>query len=86
TLHFLCTPEGGGKCVVLSTHVMQEAQRLCDKVVVMAHGRSVAEGTVAELCERTGQADFEDAFVRLAFGGTAGETTGEMANTLLDTP
>ena len=56
-----------GKCIIFSTHIMQEVQRLCDEVVVVAHGRTVAQGTVAALCEQTGQADFEEAFVRLAF-------------------
>ena len=56
-----------GKCIVFSTHIMQEVQRLCDGVVVVSHGRAVAEGSVAELCARTGQQDFEEAFVRLAF-------------------
>ena len=56
-----------GKCIVFSTHIMQEVERLCDRVVVMASGRHVAEGTVAELCAQTGSDDFEDAFVRLAF-------------------
>jgi len=57
-----------GKCIVFSTHIMQEVQRLCDRVVVVSHGRHVADGTVASLCERAGTDDFEDAFVRLAFG------------------
>jgi ABC-2 type transport system ATP-binding protein len=57
-----------GKCIVFSTHIMQEVQRLCDRVVVVAHGRHVAEGTVQGLCEQAGCEDFEDAFVKLAFG------------------
>jgi len=57
-----------GKCIVFSTHIMQEVQRLCDRVVVVARGRHVAEGTVASLCEQAGRDDFEDAFVQLAFG------------------
>jgi sodium transport system ATP-binding protein len=57
-----------GKCIVFSTHIMQEVERLCDHVVVMAHGRVVAEGSVAALCERCGTTDFEQAFVMLAFG------------------
>ena len=56
-----------GKCVVFSTHIMQEVERLCDHVVVVAHGRTVAQGSVAELLERTGESDFEESFVRLAF-------------------
>ena len=57
-----------GKCIVFSTHIMQEVERLCDRVVVVARGKHVADGTVASLCEQAGSEDFEDAFVRLAFG------------------
>ncbi|MCX7176318.1 MAG: ATP-binding cassette domain-containing protein [Proteobacteria bacterium] len=67
SLRFLRSPEGGGKCIVFSTHIMQEVERLCDSVVVVSQGLSVAAGTVAELLERTGQQDFEEAFVKLAF-------------------
>ena len=56
-----------GKCIVFSSHLMQEVQRLCDQVLVMARGRAVARGTVAELCAASGERDFEDCFVRLAF-------------------
>ena len=56
-----------GKCIIFCTHVMQEVQRLCDQVVVMAHGRTVARGSVADLCQRCGTDDFEQAFVSLAF-------------------
>jgi sodium transport system ATP-binding protein len=60
-----------GKCIVFSTHIMQEVARLCDRVVLVAHGRTVADGTVDALCERTGERDFEEAFVKLAFAGEA---------------
>lgn len=60
-----------GKCIVFSTHIMQEVARLCDRVVLVAQGRTVAEGTVDELCQRTGERDFEEAFVKLAFGSEA---------------
>jgi sodium transport system ATP-binding protein len=60
-----------GKCIVVSTHVMQEVQRLCDHVVVMAAGRTVAEGSVAQLCARAATDDFEQAFVQLAFAPRA---------------
>ena len=59
------------KCIVFSTHIMQEVQRLCDQVVVVSHGRTVAQGTVSGLCAQVGQDDFEEAFVRLAFGADA---------------
>jgi sodium transport system ATP-binding protein len=67
TLRWLRTPAGGGKCIVFSTHIMQEVERLCDGVVVVAHGRTVAAGTVDELLARAGERDFEEAFVKLAF-------------------
>ena len=56
-----------GKCIVFSTHIMQEVERLCDQVVVVSHGRTVAVGSVAELNAVSGQADFEETFVDLAF-------------------
>jgi sodium transport system ATP-binding protein len=60
-----------GKCIVFCSHIMQEVQRLCDHVVVVSHGRAVAEGSVDELCRRSGHADFEETFVSLAFGARA---------------
>ena len=55
-----------GKCVLFSSHVMQEVSHLCDEIVIVAHGRVVARGTPAQLLEQSGRADLEDAFVRLA--------------------
>lgn len=66
-LRWLRSPEGGGKCIVFSTHIMQEVERLCDTVVIVAQGRTVTSGTVAELMLQAQEADFEDAFVKLAF-------------------
>ncbi|MDP2369272.1 ATP-binding cassette domain-containing protein [Rhodoferax sp.] len=77
TLRFLRTPEGGAKCIIFSTHIMQEVERLCDSVVVVSQGVSVAVGTVAELLRRTGQHDFEEAFVQLAFASAAAPKTIE---------
>ena len=54
-----------GKCILLSTHVMQEVALLCDRIVILGHGRVQAAGTGAELLARTGEASLEDAFVRL---------------------
>jgi sodium transport system ATP-binding protein len=61
------------KCIVFSTHIMQEVERLCDRVVVVSHGRTVAQGTVAALNAQCGGQDFEETFVHLAF--SAGERT-----------
>jgi sodium transport system ATP-binding protein len=55
-----------GCCVVFSSHIMQEVAALCDRIVVIAHGTVVADGTAAELRQLTGHADLEDAFVTLA--------------------
>ena len=71
TLRWLRSPEGGAKTIVFSTHIMQEVERLCDSVVVVAQGRTVATGSVAELLARTGEPDFEEAFVQLAFADAA---------------
>ena len=52
-----------GHCVVFSSHVMQEVGALCDRIVVVARGRVVAEGTPDELRARTGKDSLEEAFV-----------------------
>jgi sodium transport system ATP-binding protein len=54
-----------GRCVVFSSHIMQEVAALCDHIVVVAHGRVVARGTADDLVARTGAANLEDAFVAL---------------------
>ncbi|MDP1979196.1 ATP-binding cassette domain-containing protein [Undibacterium sp.] len=66
-LRFLRSPEGGSKCIIFSTHIMQEVERLCDQVVIVADGKDVAHGTVDELLQQSGEKNFEDAFVKLAF-------------------
>ncbi|MEM9593791.1 MAG: ATP-binding cassette domain-containing protein [Acidobacteriota bacterium] len=58
-----------GKCVLFSSHVMQEVSAVCDRVVVVADGRNVAEGTPAELVKATNEATLEDAFVQLVGSG-----------------
>ena len=81
-LRVLRSPEGGSKCIIFSTHIMQEVERLCDSVVVVAQGRTVAVGTVAQLLAQGGQpedGDFEDAFVQLAFGPLAAQENRESA-------
>ena len=55
----------GHVTIVLTTHYLEEAEALCDRVGVMAHGRLVAVGMPRELIEKTGKANFEDAFVEL---------------------
>jgi len=60
---------GRGKTVIYSTHVMSEAEKLCDVVGVIHEGRMRAEGAPAELRARTGGADLEECFVRIVAPG-----------------
>ena len=60
-----------GRAVLFSSHVMQEVAEVCDRVVVMAEGRTVAAGTPGELVQRSGGHDLESAFVHL-IGSEAG--------------
>jgi sodium transport system ATP-binding protein len=55
-----------GRCVLFSSHVMQEVSALCDSIVVIAAGKVVAHGTPDELRQQAGHQSLEDAFVALA--------------------
>jgi sodium transport system ATP-binding protein len=54
-----------GRCVLFSSHIMQEVAALCDRIVVIAHGRVVADETPDALRAQTGEANLEDAFVKI---------------------
>jgi sodium transport system ATP-binding protein len=54
-----------GRCVLFSSHIMQEVGALCDRIVVIARGRVVADAAPDALREQTGAANLEDAFVRI---------------------
>jgi sodium transport system ATP-binding protein len=54
-----------GRCVLFSSHIMQEVAALCDRIVVIAHGRVVADGTPDALRQQTGESSLEDAFVKI---------------------
>ena len=62
---FLAELKAEGRCVLFSSHIMQEVAALCDRIVVIAHGRVVAHGTADELRAQTGRANLEDAFVQV---------------------
>jgi sodium transport system ATP-binding protein len=53
-----------GKTVVFSTHVMSEAEKLCDTIAIIHGGRILAEGTLAQLREQAGEASLEDIFIK----------------------
>jgi len=63
---FLLEQRAAGRCVVFSTHVMQEVVALADHVVIVAAGRVRASGTIAELRARAGHDDLEEVFARIA--------------------
>jgi sodium transport system ATP-binding protein len=54
-----------GKCVIFSTHIMREAEKLCDRLAVIHRGRILAEGTLDELRDRHEQRDLEELFFQL---------------------
>jgi ABC-2 type transport system ATP-binding protein len=65
-----------GACVLYTTHYMEEAERLCDSLAIIDHGKIIAQGTVAELKSKLGARDalqlsgtFPDAGMRQAFAG-----------------
>ena len=62
---FLHELKAEGCCVLFSSHIMQEVAALCDRIVVIAQGRVVAQGTPDELRRQTGQQNLEDAFVQV---------------------
>jgi sodium transport system ATP-binding protein len=62
---FLKELRGEGRCVIFSSHIMQEVAALCDRIVIIASGRVTAQGTPDELRAQAGEDNLEDAFVKL---------------------
>ena len=63
--NFLRSLRDEGRCVIFSSHIMQEVAALCDRIVIIAKGQVVAEGSADELREQTGEDSLEDAFVKV---------------------
>ncbi len=59
---YLIKLKAEGKTIIISTHIMSEAQKLCDRIAMIINGRLVACGTLSELLEETGGANLEEAF------------------------
>ena len=68
---FLRQLRGECRCVIFSSHIMQEVAALCDRIVVIANGKVMAAGTPDELRAQTGEENLEDAFVK-AIGSEEG--------------
>lgn len=54
-----------GKCIIFSTHIMREVEKLCDRVAILYQGRILATGTLPELADRFHERDFEELFFKL---------------------
>jgi len=61
--------KGGGVTLILTTHYMEEAERVCDRLVIMDHGKIVEEGTPPELLERFAQPNLEGVFIEITGRG-----------------
>jgi len=66
--NWLIELRGRGQCIVISSHIMQEVAALCDDLVIIAHGRVVAQGTTDELKERFHNQSLEEIFVESVAG------------------
>jgi sodium transport system ATP-binding protein len=62
---FLLQLKAEGRCVIFSSHIMQEVAALCDRIVVIAHGKVVANGTPDDIRRNTGESNLEEAFVKV---------------------
>ncbi|MBL8901023.1 MAG: ATP-binding cassette domain-containing protein [Planctomycetes bacterium] len=65
-IDFVSARRAAGTCVIFSTHILSEAEELCDRIAIVLKGRVLAIGTQAELCERTGTANLRQAFLHYA--------------------
>jgi len=54
-----------GKCIIFSTHIMREAEKLCDRVAIVHRGKVLAEGSLEELRDRHHERDLEELFFQL---------------------
>jgi sodium transport system ATP-binding protein len=61
---FLKHLKAEGRCVIFSSHIMQEVAALCDRIVIISKGKVMAQGTADELREQFGEQNLEDAFVK----------------------
>ena len=61
-----------GKCIIYSTHIMREVERLCDHVAIIYKGKLIDTGTLEELADRHEQNDFEELFFQLLTKGDKG--------------
>jgi sodium transport system ATP-binding protein len=64
-IEFINFCKSQNKCILFSTHIMREAERICDEVAIIHEGRIMAQGTVQSLKNMAEEEEFEDAFIKL---------------------
>lgn len=64
--NMLLTLRDQGRCVLFSSHLMHEVSGLCDRILIIAGGKIVADGSVAEIIEKAKAGTLEDAFISLS--------------------
>jgi sodium transport system ATP-binding protein len=69
---FIKQMRDAGRCVIFSSHIMQEVAALCDRIVIIAEGRVIAQGSPAELLQKAAEQNLEDAFVKIIGAGAEG--------------
>lgn len=57
------------KCILLSSHIMQEISALCDEIIIISEGRVLMQGTLDDLARKTGESDLEEAFMKMTRDG-----------------
>jgi sodium transport system ATP-binding protein len=65
------------KCIVFSTHIMREAEKLCDRIAIVHRGQILAEGTLEQLKRKHDEDDLEELFFRLISENERGDRQGE---------
>ena len=71
-LDFIKEEKAKGKCIIYSTHYMEEAENICDRVVLLNKGKVIATGTPKEIVKQTNTTNIRDAFFKL-IGGSNNE-------------
>ena len=66
-----------GKCIIFSTHIMREAEKLCDRIAIIHRGKVLATGTLPELRETFQESDLEELFFRLIMSQNGKNRIGE---------
>ena len=68
-LDFIAEEKKRGKCIIYSTHYMEEAEDICDRIILMNRGKIIEEGTSASIRKKTGKKNLREAFFALTEGG-----------------